>query len=156
MALSQEMQERLAPTHLLPDTETPLKDQVEESVATETKEAKVDGNDPKLQKEYTFDFNHEGVDGKRYRGQFTNKILTVRERQLVGLARARLAGGLPRGALDELTEELNLCLAHVSFSLTPVGDAPEWAKNLDGIEDFTVLQALYEEVMAHEARFYRR
>lgn len=105
---------------------------------------------PKDGREYQFTLSYRDRRGKLWTGEFTSKILTIRERQAVGIMRARLANGLPFESLDALTLELNLMIAHMTFSLTA---RPKWAEELDKLDDFGVLQAIYQEVASHEAHF---
>ena len=107
-------------------------------------------NNPKAQKEYTFNFNWTDGRGKLWRGEFTNKILNIGERSLVGNMRARLAGGLAANALDILAQEINYMLAHLAFSLVT---KPDWAKELQELDDVRLLQEIYEEVSSHEVIF---
>lgn len=104
---------------------------------------------PKLEKEYTFSFSHRTLT-KHYQGAFTNKILSIRERQFAGLLQARFAAGVPFDQMSPFTRELNLILAHLEVSLVK---RPDWAQDLASIEDYTVLQEIYSEVASHEATF---
>jgi len=107
--------------------------------------------DGRTNKVHTFHFRYVSAgSGKVWDGPFTNHVLTLRERQLVGIMRARLGGGLPVEALDPLTAEINLMLAHLEVSLD---NRPDWAKNLAQMEDLGLVQSLYAEVAAHEATF---
>jgi hypothetical protein len=87
-------------------------------------------------------------------GDFTNKVLTIRERQMLGVMRARLSGGMTYDALDPLTNEINYMVAHLAFSLGDEKDRPEWARDLRDTENVALLQALYAEVASHEAMFF--
>lgn len=109
--------------------------------------------DPRMLREYTFDLKHEVPSGRVYEGAFTNKILSIGERSRRGLLQARLGGGLADSVLDPLTQEINLMLAHLEFSLT---ERPDWAKDLENLTDTELLYKIYEEVMAHEAIFCGR
>lgn len=134
----------------IPETEAELKASVEQAVKPE-EEAKPAGEDPRQKDEYSFDLEY--IDGRNnaWKGRFTNKILTIRERQLSGIMRARLAGGVPAESLDPLTAELNLIISHLTFSLTA---RPDWAKDLQSLNDIQLLQAIYTEVASHEAGFF--
>lgn len=109
--------------------------------------------DPRLCPTYTFDFAWRDPSGKVWEGRFTNKVLTIAERQQAGVMRARMAGGLPENSLDPLTSELNLMIAHLAFSLEETEKMPEWAKDLRQVRYPRLVQALYREVSAHEAAF---
>lgn len=106
--------------------------------------------DPRTEKQYTFQLNWTDGRGKVWAGAFTNKILNLREHQMVGVLRARLASGLPIEALDTMTVEINLMVAHMTFSLVK---RPDWAKDLQELENVRILQELYQEVLRHEATF---
>lgn len=134
-------------------------DHLEEPVDPEAIKKKLDeksgkqdpfANDPKGQEKYTFPFRWVDGRGKVWEGQFTNKILTIGERQLAGALRSHLARGISAGVLDDFTNELNLIISHLTYSLT---EKPDWAQNLTDLQNPRVLQALYEEVLAHEATF---
>ena len=144
-----EFQKRIKPTHLdIPESMEDLKEEVVQ--ASVPKPKSIPAIDPRSQSQWVFKFRHEDGLGKVWEGEFTNKILSIRERSLVGITRARLAGGLPTEAIDEYTEELNLIMAHLMFSLE---EAPDWAKDLQSLESFELLQAIYMEVSSHEAYF---
>ena len=145
-----ELEKRMTPHHLqVPESTSELKREIQEQHKAE---APVPRDDPKTRKEYTFDFEYKSQ-GKVWKGQFTNRILTMKDRQLSGVMRARMAAGLPSESLDALTAEINLMIAHLTFSLDET-DRPDWAKDLRDIEDVRLLQALYEEVASHEATFF--
>lgn len=132
----------------IPDTTEELKKEVSEKA----EEEEPPKEDPKTQKEYTFQFKWvEPGTNKVFAGEFTNKILNIKTRSRVGVMRARLAQGQPLEALDELTAEINLMVAHMSFSLEKV---PEWANDLGSLTSFRLLQEIYGEVLAHEATFH--
>lgn len=145
MASATELKDRLTPTHLIPETEEGLKEEaaIDEAPAT----------DPRDKKEFSFPFEHTDRRGKLWQGKFTNQILSIRDRQLVGIMRARLAGGQPFEAVDPLTAEINLMVAHLTQSLT---ERPEWAKDLLALTDYEILQAIYLEVDSHESHFHGR
>jgi len=152
----EEMKSKMEPTadqELSTDAE--LRDSVTQEVtdkgeATPEKLAKDRANDPKAAKEYTFPFKFVDASGKDWSGDFTTKILSIHDRQRVGILRAQLGGGLPVESLDALTVELNLMIAHLTFSLTA---RPDWAKSLRDLSVFPVVQSLYAEVASHEAFF---
>jgi len=107
-------------------------------------------HDPRQEKQYTFQLDWEDGRGKHWRGTFTNKILNLREHQMVGVMRARLANGLPAESLDTMTSEINLMLSHLTYSLI---EKPDWAKDLQNLEDVRIVQELYKEVLQHENTF---
>lgn len=136
--------ERLKPDHLDLDD---VKQQIEQK--TKDPEPKPT-DDPRAQERFTFQFRWTDPRGKVWDGAFTNKILSIRERQLAGSFRSVLAAGIAASVLDDYTNELNLIISHLKYSLV---DHPEWAKNLQDLQDPRIAQALYEEVLAHEATF---
>lgn len=148
MISEKDLAEKLTPAHLqkvIPESEKDLK-----SGIGEVKKPVVTDNDPKLQKEYTFDFNWKDGRGKVWTGKFTNKVLSIREKQMAGVMRAKLADGLSADALDPLTVEINLMVSHLSYSLIK---RPIWADDLLALENVNLLQEIYLEVASHEATF---
>jgi hypothetical protein len=154
----QSIQERMKPTHLIrednPDPEIPsdedLKKKVEAAALPEEPKADPDKPDPRGEKKYTFTLDYKDARGKIWKGQFTNKILSIHERQQVGVMRSMLGAGQPLPSLDPLTVELNLIVAHMTYSLT---EKPDWAANLRSLEDPQLLQEIYMEVDSHESYF---
>lgn len=151
---SMEIMERFNPTHLkeeMPQTLEDMKNLLrEEKTASEEKQRL---EDPKTKKQYTFQIDWKDGQGHRWKGEFTNKILSIRDRQLVGIMRARLANSLPAESLDMMTQEINLIVSHLAFSLV---EKPEWAEDLMALDHVELLQEIYMEVMAHEAGFFGR
>jgi hypothetical protein len=114
-------------------------------------------SNPKDEKRYSFEFSHTDSRGKVFRGTFVNEILSIRQRRLMKITKARLSGNVTVGALDADIWELNEMIAHLTISLDKSADGfPRWAEDLEGLYDESVIQALYEEVASHEARFHRR
>lgn len=104
------------------------------------------------QREYTFPFEYVDAQGKHYSGTFTNKVPDIRTRQQMGILRAQLAGGVPFETLDPFTRELNMVLAHLTYTLKDEG-RPDWAKDFNALVDTGPLYKLWEEVALHEATF---
>jgi hypothetical protein len=127
-----------------------LKKRVEEAGLPEKPKEDPDKPDPRGEKYYTFQLDFKDARGKVWNGQFTTKILTVHERQQVGVMRSMLGAGQPLPSLDALTAELNLIVAHMTYSLT---EKPDWAENLRQLENPRILQAIYAEVDSHESYF---
>jgi len=150
---SENLKERLQPDHLIPETAAELREEVEKATQAEEKVPGPDSKDPKLQKVWPFDFQYRDTRGKLWVGKFVNHILDIRERSHVGIMRAKLGGGVPLESLDYMTAELNLMIAHLSYSLD---ESADWAKDLMALNDVDLLAALYEEVAAHEATFRGR
>lgn len=109
---------------------------------------------PKAQKAYTFQFEHrESGTGKLRKGSFTNQILTIRMRRMVGVVQAQLAGGVPWESLSPYDRDLIGKIAHLSVSLDRE-KRPKWAADLEGLYDDEILDKLYTEVADHEATFH--
>lgn len=148
------LQARLAPSHLIPTDNQEAKESMEKSLEIEDPEEKkaiAEKANPRSQREYTFKFDWEDGRGKHWRGTFTNTILTIHQRQLSGILRARLSSNTPQVALDVITDNINTIIAHLTYSLT---QKPKWANNLLQMTDMALLQALYKEVLAHEDFFH--
>jgi hypothetical protein len=145
------LQERLTPTHLIPETEEGLREEMDEAVA-KIDEVEPD-TDPRDAVEYTFNLEFKDGRGKVWSGKFVNHILTIRDRQLVGMMKAKLTGGLPFESVDPLTAEINHMVTHMTQSLR---DRPDWAKNLLALTNYEILQAIYMEVDSHESHFHGR
>lgn len=150
MASATSIDERLTPTHLIPDTEEGMREEVVEA------QAKIDEpeqkKDPRAAKEYSFNLDFKDGCGRNWQGRFVNRILTIHDRQLVGIMRARLTGGMPFDSMDPLVAEINHIVTHLTQSLQ---DRPSWAKNMLSFTDYELLQAIYEEVDSHESHFRR-
>jgi len=113
--------------------------------------------DPKAGKEYTFSFSHTDPRGKLWAGKFTNRILTVKQRRIVKITKAQLAGNVPMHALDADIWEMNEMVAHLSISLNRnAKDFPKWALDLEDLYDEQIIVKLYAEVDSHESTFRRR
>lgn len=111
---------------------------------------------PKDHAEYSFDFEHTDSRGKVWRGHFTNHILTIRERRLSKVMKAKMLGGIPVEAIDREAWEVAEMLSHLSLSLNGTKEPPEWAKDFEKLQDPRILEALYSEVSSHEDTFFRR
>lgn len=142
MDTTMNIDDKILPTHV---DANEIKDELELTEDT-TKVA----NNPKMQKHYTFMFSWKDGNGKLWQGNFTNKVLSIKERQLMGIMRARMSGGLAIDSIDPLTQELNLIIAHLTFSLVK---RPKWASDLQALENIKLLQEIYLEVSSHEAMF---
>jgi hypothetical protein len=121
-----------------------------ESLAEGVPENEKEADNPRLQREYTFDFRWKDGRGKVWTGSFTNRVLSIRDRQLMGIMRSNLGAGISPTNLDGLTAEINLMVAHLSFSLV---SRPKWAEDLLALDDVRLLQEIYTEVVSHESTF---
>lgn len=110
------------------------------------------GDDPRDQEEYTFAFDWTDARGRRWTGTFTNKIVTLYQRRLIGLTRARVLGGLPIESVDVATQTLIHMSVWLQTSLTA---RPNWFADPDTLNDDALVAAVFEEVAAHEATFHR-
>jgi len=114
-------------------------------------------SNPKDQKVYEFDLDYTDVRGVRWTGHFVNHILTIKEKRLVKVIKARLGGGVPVSSLDADVWEMNEMIAHLQVSLDVNAEGfPHWAKDLENLEDEAIVFELFKEVDGHEARFHRR
>lgn len=119
-------------------------------------ESSSSNEDPKARREYTFQFEQrESGTGKMRRGPFTNHILTIRMKRQIGSLIGQLSGGAPWLSLTPYDQELFMKIAHLSVSLDRK-KRPKWAADLEDLVDDAILDALYEEVAAHEATFHGR
>lgn len=121
----------------------------------EVVEQEKDEANPKLKEEYTFQFDWTDGRGKRWAGEFTNKVLTMRDRQTIGAWQAQWQLGLSHQSFDPEISGMNYLLAHMAVSLKP-GKGADWAKDLQSLTNTDLVQALYEEVASHEATFHGR
>lgn len=149
--------ETLTPAHLTPiaDLKKQASERIEQQALTPEDEQRL----AMKQREYTFRFRYPADEKQpaQYEGTFTSKILSVRDRQQVGVMRAQLNGGIPLSSLDGLTNQINATLAHLAYQLDDTKkDFPEWAKDLRSLYDANVIFALYEEVERHERTFLGR
>jgi len=113
----------------------------------------IPNDNPKDRKEYTFQFDWTDARGHRWLGEFTNRILSIRERQRQKVLKAQMSGNVPVQALDADAWTLNEMISHMTISLIK---RPDWAKHLDDLLDEVLIEQLYEEVASHEATFHRR
>jgi len=154
------LEKRLHPDHLVPeipevpDNTDALKEEIESEMDEKTKkEDPAMEDDPRSKREYPFELNWTDGRGKVWKGKFLNQVLDIRTQAKRGIMRARLSAGLPMEALDALTVEINLMVAHLSFSLL---ERPTWANDLMSLNDVELLQEIYQEVALHEAIFLGR
>lgn len=107
--------------------------------------------DPKSQKLYTFNLDFTDSSGKKWEGTFTHRIMTIKDHRVCGVMRAQLAGGLSYESLDPITKEINLILSTLEISLT---QRPDWAKDIQDMDNLEVVQELYKKCEEHE-QFFR-
>lgn len=146
----EELKDRMNPDHLTVEDQ---RDKVQEQTeaAKPKKEPEGDPEDnPRSQREYTFDFDWVDGNGKRWHGKFTNEVPDIQTRQYIGNLRSQLGNNIPFESLDPITREMNLVIAHLSFTLKK---RPKWADNLGALFNFELIQRIYQEVAEHEATF---
>jgi hypothetical protein len=108
--------------------------------------------DPRDQEVYPFHFDWTDVRGKRWQGDFVNKILSMGELQSKAALKSRLTGGAPVDSIDPYMRTLNEAVSHMTFSLDK---SPDWAKDLQAIKDPTLIFKVWDKVQDHEERFFR-
>lgn len=153
MDKSQEIVDKLTPKHIqeeIPASTAELKAEIEAATSPESKK-----EDPSIElkrhSKYPFDFSWTSSNGTVWEGHFVNKILSIADRQNMGLTMARFGGGMPVESIDVLTNEINIIVSHMMYSLV---ECPDWAKDLRSLDDIALIQAIYEEVASHEATFF--
>lgn len=146
------LSDTLTPSHLadLPEDEAKLREQVATQVQPEKKPVVDRANDPRNDERYTFTVSYRDARGKLWEGSFTSKILSLGERQQMGVLRAQFQAGTALDSLDMSTADLNMKLAHLIYSLAA---KPKWADSLRALLDPGIIDAIYEEVASHEAFF---
>lgn len=131
-----------------------MRKQLEEEMETQKdQDLTKQEQDPRTKEEYVFDFEWRDGRGKVWRGRFKNQILSIGQQQLAGALQAQMGGGQPYNTLDGLTQEINLMVAWMTFSLDQK-QRPLWALDFRAIKNVSLLQALYQEVASHEATFH--
>lgn len=150
------LEDKLTPKHLLDLATDEQRKKVDEDAETAKKREEAQRKEAMRQREYTFRFRWPKEEDKpvRYAGIFTSKMISIKERQRIGVLRAQYAMGIPPEALDPMTHQLNLMLATLAFALDMTRpDFPDWAKDLGALDDPNIVTAIYEEVLAHELTF---
>jgi hypothetical protein len=111
----------------------------------------------KLLNSFDIDYLSE-VDGRRYKGKFLAKKLSIRDIAALGVRKSQLNGGMhhdaehPGHGVDEQTDEFNNMIAHLEISVV---EKPQWW-NLDEITDVALIGQVYAEVLAFENKFLGR
>src|SRR3990167_6221362 len=59
-----------------------------------------------VERQHSFALDFRDTRGRRWHGDFTSHVLSVRERIQVGALRAQLLAGAPSSAVDEFTSDL--------------------------------------------------
>lgn len=153
MAVSAEdIQKRLEPTHLQEASVADIKKDLEEEAGLVEGKKKPPKKNPRDKEEYVFKVDYTDARGKKWEGEFKNRILTVKQRRLVGPLQSRLLLGVNIESLPVSSVELAAMQAHLEYSLV---ERPEWAETLDDVNDPNVIYSIYGEVASHEAFFQR-
>ena len=113
--------------------------------------AQVEADSPMGNEEFTFtiDWTHPR-NGKKYVGDFKNKILTIENSIAVGNMRSLLTASLPYDSLDQGTRNLSQIQAHLAYSLV---EKPDWFDPTK-LTDPRLVYLVFDEVEAHE-QFFR-
>lgn len=109
-------------------------------------------SDPRDEEEWSFHFDWQDSRGKRWVGDFVNKILSIGDQQKVAVFKSQLCGGQPLESMDSSILLVNAAVAHMSLSLI---ERPDWAKDLRKMKDVALILELFKKVDSHEARFFR-
>lgn len=109
--------------------------------------------DPRMQLEYSFDFTWTSGAGKKFKGRFTNKVLTLGQKMKVGVVRGRRQAGTPIDCLSPMVIELIYILTWLEESLT---HRPPWAQDLQSLHDEELVQAIFDQIAEHERIFHGR
>lgn len=107
---------------------------------------------PMDEREYEFTLNFVDRRKKKWYGVFRTQILSIRQERTRGIFAAKMAGGVPFEALDPSTRGINYMLAHMALCLTA---KPAWAEKIEELVELDVLEAIYAEVQAHVAHYFR-
>lgn len=91
------------------------------------------------------------MNGLLYAGDFVVKHLNLREIGQVGIARARMNGGLDLSAIDPRIDSLHSMLAHLQ---TAIVKAPEWWKP-EELYTADLAEEVYKKVLDFETSFRR-
>jgi hypothetical protein len=110
-------------------------------------------DDPRLAREWEFDFEFTDRRGRKFSGRFKNKILNFAEQAAVDVVRARICGGLPVEAISIDAYNRAMMIAHLNQSLLERPSA-KWAQKLSDLDDQQLLERLWEKVASHEAVFH--
>lgn len=108
--------------------------------------------DPRLSARYSFELDYRDERGRRWRGTFTNKILTFELRARMGALRAQMIGGVPLEAVDLDTVAMVRKIAHMTVSLE---SKPDWC-DFWAMTDDNILDVIYAQVEGHELTFRGR
>lgn len=139
------------PDAFIPPHMKQAQQEAERGLAPPEMDGKSAADDPKAQEEYSFHFDWKDARGRRWKGDFRNRIITLYQRRLIGLMRARALGGVPVASVDMATLTLIHMAAWLQESLIK---RPDWFSDPDKLNDDALVAAVFQEVAAHEATFH--
>jgi hypothetical protein len=105
-------------------------------------------------REIDIDVEYTAPDGRTYRWKLRSEILGGQSRVTVGRAAATMVGGVPWESVPPATQSLAYMLAWVAKAIVNMDKLPSFSKWVQ--EDTSLLLAVYEEVQAHEAKYFQR
>lgn len=108
-------------------------------------------DDPKMRDTYAFDIKWTDGREKVWSGRFVNKILSIRERKMFANLLTRQTGNAPLGSIPENAFTLVYTTCWMDISLQA---RPEWFRDMDSLLDEGLIEAVFEEVAAHERCFH--
>ena len=137
----------------VPKSPSELRNEVEKEIVQAVEPPRPEEiDDPRDQPEYTFRINHVDARGRAFKGEFTNKILSLGEKRMSRVMTVRMNGSVNPDAFHPVEVELTRAVAHMEFSLIK---KPKWAENFDDLDSNGPLLAVWAEVASHEATFHR-
>lgn len=142
--------EELKMQHLAESTDE-LVAAVRASDADETRDAPPKP-DPRDAEQWAFQFDWKDKRGKRWSGEFINKIIDIQETQQIAVIKSKMLGGVALASVSDEVQLLTGFVAHMSVSLTK---KPDWAKDLRRIKDPALIYRLWAEVDSHESHYFR-
>lgn len=110
----------------------------------------------KQTKVWTFAFNYKSPeDGVVYKGLFTNRVPSIREKIQIASYESTLNSGVPYDSIDPTMGQLSRAVATMQYTLIQkLQMEPEgWANDLLALHSPLPIFRLAEEVYAHEATF---
>ena len=123
-----------------------------EAATATTREEAPEVQPPLTPRQITLRLTYPAPDGKTYQGDAQVKILDAGERTQAALRFADLCRGRPVGSFLPLDLTRLRALAWLPLALVK---HPDWLSRFWD-EDDVFLLSVYEEVMAHDARYFRR
>lgn len=102
---------------------------------------------------YTFEKTYE-MYGKKLRGTFEAKYMSITDRMKIGVIRARLLDGITDRQLDPITSDISFMIAYLQVALIK---APKWwnYEQMSLEDDMNKLREVYKEVLQFNKSFRR-